>query len=73
MIKIPIFGKKKLLLAFEHGVILSETAKSLGKELTPDIVKRMENIILSEFPAKDPERLSIDMVPHMLAAFETKQ
>ena len=68
--KIPIFGKQKLLLAFEYGVILSETAKDKGIELTPEIVKKAEEMILSEFPGKTPTRLSVETLANILAMFE---
>jgi hypothetical protein len=69
----PFFGKKKLLLAFEYGVILSETAKEKGVELTPEIVRKAEEMILSEFPGKTPTRLSIETLANILAMFETSQ
>jgi hypothetical protein len=66
------FGKKKLLLAFEYALILSQTAKELGIILTPEIAKKMEEIIKKEFPWKTPERLSIDMVVNIMSALEPK-
>jgi len=66
------YDKKKLLLAFEYGVILSEAAKNLNRELSPNIVKNMEEIIFKEFHKKTASKLSVEMQLNILAAFETK-
>jgi hypothetical protein len=71
MIRLPFYSKKKLLLAVEYGVILSETAKQRGVELTPDMVKKMEVIVENEFNNKDATRVSVEMIPNILAVFET--
>lgn len=68
--KIPIYTTKKLLLAVEYGIILSETAKKKGVKLTPEIVKKMEEIIENEFSRKSTQRVGLDMLPNILAVFE---
>jgi hypothetical protein len=70
-LKIPLFGKKKLLLSFEYAVVLSQVMKDQGKELTPEIVARCENIILKEFSTKSLTKLSTEMIPNLLASIET--
>lgn len=70
-IKLPVYGNKKLILAFEYGVMISETAKDMKIDLTPEIIKRAENIILKEFRVKNLERLAVDMLINILATFET--
>ena len=72
MISIPFYSKKKLILAVEYGITLSETMKGMNQELTPEIVKRAEDIILKEFSIKNPERLSIEMIPNLMASIEPK-
>jgi hypothetical protein len=72
MFKIPLFGKQKLLLAFEYGVILSQVAKEQKLELTPEIMARCEEVILKEFTEKSGDRVALDMVPNLLASIETK-
>ncbi len=72
MPRIPVFGKKKLILAFEYAVTLADVVHQNKAELTPEIVERMEAIILKEFPAKSAERLAIDMNVNVLAALEPK-
>lgn len=72
MLNIPLYGKKKLLLACEYGIILSRVMKGMDKELTPEIVKRLEEIILKEFTAKSANRVALDMIPNLLASIETK-
>lgn len=63
------FGRKKLFLAFEYGVVLAEVAQKQGVELTPEIVERAERMIEGEFK-KDPTRLSVDIIPNILSVFE---
>lgn len=65
-------NKEKLLLAFEMGVVLADVAKAQGVEVTPELVKRMEDIILSEFGHKSASKLACEMNVLLLAAFETK-
>lgn len=71
MFKLPFYGKKKLLLAFEYGVVISEVAKEKGVDLSAEISNRAEEIICKEFDTKGPERLAIEMIPNILAVFET--
>lgn len=68
---INLFGKQKLLLSFEYGVILSQVAKEQGIELIPEILKRAEEIILDSFKRNSSEKVAIDMLPNILAIFET--
>ena len=67
--KIPKHSDQKLLLAFEYGVILKDVAKD---KLDGEMVKRAENIILSEFSKKSPTKLATEMIPNLLASIEPK-
>jgi hypothetical protein len=69
-LNLPFFGKQKLLLAFEYGVVLRDTAAEMGVELTPEMVNKAEEMILNEFNGKTPTRLSVDMLTNILAMFE---
>ncbi len=69
--KIPFFGKTKLLLAFEYGVVLADVAKQKGVEVTPELVKKAEKVIEQEFKTQSPTRLSVEMTQNLLAIFET--
>jgi hypothetical protein len=64
------FNKKKLLLAFEYGVTISETAKEMNIELTPEIMEKAEIMIVNEFKKGNPTRIAVDMVPNILSIFE---
>lgn len=68
----PLFGEQKLRLAFEYAITLSDVAKQLNIEITPEIVDRAEGIILKEFTSKSPERVAIEMIPNILAMLEPK-
>ncbi len=70
MLKIPLYNKTKLLLAVEYGIILSETAKKRGVKLTPEMVKKMEEIVANEFTNKSTEKVGLEMEPNILAVFE---
>ncbi len=67
------FDKKKLLLAFEYGVILSDVAKQRKINLTQDIVLRMEDILLDVCTKKSAEKVAVEMELNILAALEVKE
>lgn len=67
---LPLFGKKKLLLSFEYGVILAQTALENKAELTPELIEKAEEMILGEFSKGDATRIAVDMVPNILSVFE---
>lgn len=67
---INVFGKKKLLVAFEYGVILSEVAKEKGIVLTPEIVGKAEVIILDVFRRNNTQNVAVEMIPTILSIFE---
>lgn len=68
---LPIYNKKRLILAFEYAIALSDVAREQKIELTPEIIKRAENILLKEWH-KSPERIAVDFTVNILAAFEPK-
>lgn len=70
MFNIPLYRPKKLLLAFEYGVMLSQVAQKQGVELTPEIVERAERMIYSEFTRNDDQFLATRAVPNILSVFE---
>jgi hypothetical protein len=72
MLGLPIFGKKKLLMAFEYGVVISDVAKERGMKLDTEVIKRLEDIIAKEFSKKSYTQVALEMIPNILASFETK-
>lgn len=72
MFNLPFYSKEKLIAAFEYGVNLSESAKNGKIILTPEIVKRAEEIVEKEFKKNSVEQLYKDMIPNMLAMFQPK-
>lgn len=68
---IGCFRTQKLILSFEYGVILSQVAKDRGVELTPEIVKKAEEVILDAFCRYTPTQLAVNMEPIILSIFET--
>lgn len=72
MFKLPIiiFGRKKLLLSFEYGVVMAETAQKMKVEMTPELIEKAERMIEGEFTRKSAENLAGQIVPNILSAFE---
>lgn len=70
MLNLPIYTNKQVRLAFEFGMILSETAKGMNVELTPKIVERAENIIINELRTRTASQVACDMVPLIMTSFE---
>lgn len=72
MLNLPLFGKEKLLLAFEYGMTIAKTAQDMKVELTPKIMEAAEIMLESEFRMHDATYLAqpANMVPNILTAFE---
>ncbi|MES2408796.1 MAG: hypothetical protein V4509_00665 [Patescibacteria group bacterium] len=61
----------KIKLAFEYSVAFLESARDLKVEITPELVGKMEDMMEQEFPEKTAEKLALQMIPNILAIFET--
>ena len=72
MIKLPIYGKNTLKLAFEFGLVLSEVAKEKGVTLTPEISGIAEKIFLNEINTRGFKKTALNFIPLILASFEIK-
>ncbi len=71
MFKLPfIFGRKKLLLAFEYGLTLAETARKMKVKMTPELVERAETMIEGEFTSHSAQHIANHMTVNLLSAFE---
>ncbi len=66
------FNKKKALLAFEFGVVLSDVAKDLKVEMTKEIVLRAEELLIKELGNNSPEHFACNMNVYSLAILEPK-
>ncbi len=67
---IPFFGRKKLLLALEYGLLIAEIAKSHGVELTPEFVEKAEIMLEGEARTQTAEHMAVNIVPNLLSVFE---
>jgi len=65
-----IFGKKKLLLAFEFGVILRDAAESLDVRVTPEMVIKAEDLLLNECRTGTAEKFACNMTMYTLAVLQ---
>ena len=70
MWKLPLFGRNKLLLAFEYGLLLQDVATKQGVEMTPELVTRAEIMLENEFRIQTASKLATNIVPNLLTAFE---
>ncbi len=70
LLKLPIFGRKKLLLAFEYGLTLAQTAHEMKVELTREHVERAERMLENEFKSQTASRIATNIVPNILTVFE---
>lgn len=70
MLKIPLHSNKKLLLAFEFGIHIADVAKEQGVELTPELVKRAEHILLNEFQTRGAQYIANNWNALLLSVFE---
>jgi hypothetical protein len=68
--RVPLFGKKKLLLAFEYGMILAKTAHENGFVITHEFMEKAEVMIEGEFSTQSATQLSVDMAANILSTFE---
>ncbi len=70
MFKLPFFNRKKLILAFEYGLVLSETAKKQNIEITSEMVDKAERMIENEARTQSDSRMATQMIPNILSIFE---
>lgn len=70
MFKLPLYGKKKLRLAFEYGLTIAQTAHEMKVEMTPELIERAEEMIVGEFTDQSAQHVALNMVPNILTAFE---
>jgi len=62
----------KIKIAFEFGLVLSETAKDLKIKITPEISLRAEEILLSEFKINGVKKTALMFTPLILSILEAK-
>lgn len=70
MLRLPFFGREKLKLAFEYGMILAKSAQEMKHEITPELMEKAEIMLLGEFQSQTATQLAIDMAPNILSTFE---
>lgn len=70
MFRLPFFGRKKLLLAFEYGLILAKTAQDMKIEMTPELVAKAEEMLVNEAKNQSATVMATWMVPNILSVFE---
>jgi len=72
--KLPsIYGEKTLKIAFEFGLVLSETANKLKIEVTPEISARAEEILVKELKMNGTKKTAMNFVPLIMAILEVDE
>ncbi len=66
----PLFGVKKLKLAFEYGLIIAKLAEEHKVEVTPELVARAEAMLEIEARTRSASKMATDIVPNLLSVFE---
>lgn len=62
--------EKKILLAFEYGLNLSEVAHEMKIPLTAEHTERAEKMLANEFATQNSSFLAGNMVPNLMTVFE---
>lgn len=71
MFKLPFFfGRKKLLLAFEYGIVLADVARKMKVKMTPELIEKAETMLEGEFTSQTASHLATHMEVNLLSAFE---
>ena len=70
--KIPIYGNKKLIAAFEFGMNMDASCKANKVEVTKEIFLRAEKILVNELSTKSHRRFVLDTIPNIMASVEPK-
>lgn len=65
-----VYTMVDIITALEYGVILTESARGLGKEVTKELVEKLEKVVQGEFPIKTSEQLNTNMMLNVMAALE---
>ena len=68
---IPLYTKKEMVMMLEYGFTLSEVAKERGLPLSKEVIGRCEYILLKELEHKGYRQVTLEMIPNILASFET--
>ncbi len=66
------YNQKKVLLAFEFAIVLSDAANQLKIEMTREIVKRAEDLLKKEMEKGTAEDFACQMGVFVLAVLEPK-
>jgi len=68
--RLPVYGKKTVLLAFEFGLVLSETVGKEGIEVNSEMANKAEKIFLKEIKLNGFRKTALSFTPLLLACLE---
>ena len=70
---LPRHSDKAIKIAFEFGLVLSETALAMKVKLTPEIVERAEIVLIKEIKENGLTKTALNFVPLIMAVLEIKK
>lgn len=70
--RIPIYGNRKLIAAFEFGLTISQNLSDNNVVVSREIIERAEKILVNELSTKSYKRFILDTIPNVLASAEPK-
>lgn len=71
--RIPIFGRKKLIAAFEYGLHIADVARQQNVTLTKELVQKAEDMIVNELSTRSCKDVVMDTIPNIISVFEPKE
>ena len=69
-LRFPIYGNETLKIAFEFGLVLSETANKLKVELTSITSVKAEEILIKELKENGLDKTALNFVPLIMTILE---
>lgn len=64
-----LFGRKKLLLAFEYGLIIARLAEEHKVPLTAELIERAEKMLENEARTRSASKMATDIIPNIISVF----
>ena len=71
--RVTLYRSNTLKIAFEFGLVLSETAMEMKVKLTPEIVERAEVVLIKEIKENGITKTALNFVPLIMAVLEIKK
>ena len=71
-LRLPVYGKKTVILAFEFGLVLSRVASQLKVDLNEEMVIKAEATLMVEIRKNGMRKTALNFVPLAMTMLEKK-